>query len=45
MVCPAISPYSVGATALIFCMMFIQIMEADLLIISDGQVGASFVSY
>jgi hypothetical protein len=27
MVCPAISSYSFGATALIFCMMFIHIME------------------
>jgi hypothetical protein len=27
MVCPAISPYSFGATALIFSMMFIHIME------------------
>jgi hypothetical protein len=29
MVCPAISSYSFGATALIFCMMFMQIMEVD----------------
>ena len=27
MVCPAISSYSFGATALIFCRMFIHIME------------------
>ena len=27
MLCPAISSYSFGATALIFCMMFIHIME------------------
>ena len=27
MVCPAISSYSFGSTALIFCMMFIHIME------------------
>jgi hypothetical protein len=27
MVCPAISSYSIGATALIFCRMFIHIME------------------
>ena len=45
MVCPAISSYSFGATALIFCMMFIHIMEVDLFIISYGQAGASFVSY
>ena len=45
MVCPAISSYSIGATALIFCMMFIHIMEVDLFIISYGQAGASFVSY
>jgi hypothetical protein len=45
MVCPAISSYNFGATALIFCMMFLQIMEVDLFIISDGQAGASFVSY
>jgi hypothetical protein len=37
MVCPAISSYSFGATALIFCMMFIHIMEVDLFIISYGQ--------
>ena len=45
MVCPAISSYSFGATALIFCVMFIHIMEVDLFIISYGQAGASFVSY
>jgi hypothetical protein len=45
MVCLAISSYSFGATALIFCMMFIHIMEVDLFIISYGQAGASFVSY
>ena len=45
MVCPAISSYSFGATALILCMMFIHIMEVDLFIISYGQAGASFVSY
>ena len=45
MICPAISIYSFGATALIFCMMFIHIMEVDLFIISYGQAGASFVSY
>jgi hypothetical protein len=45
MVCLAISSYSFGATALIFCKMFIRIMEVDLFIISYGQVGASFVSY
>ena len=39
MVCPAISSYSFGATALIFCMMFIQVMEVNLFIISYGQVG------
>ena len=39
MVCPAISSYRIGATALIFCMMFIHIMEVDLFIISYGQVG------
>jgi hypothetical protein len=39
MVCPAIS-YSFGATALIFCIMFMHIMEADLFIISYGQAGA-----
>ena len=44
MVCSAIS-YSFGATALIFCMMFIHIMEVDLFIIFFGQAGASFVSY
>ena len=44
MVCPAISSYSFGATALIFCMMFIHIMEVDLFIISYGQAGTSFVS-
>jgi hypothetical protein len=44
MVCPAISSYSFGATALIFCMMFIHIMEVYLFIISYGQAGASFVS-
>jgi hypothetical protein len=27
MICPAISSYSFGATALIFCMMFMHIME------------------
>jgi hypothetical protein len=43
MVCLAISIYSFGATALIFCMMFIHIMEVDLFI-SYGQAGASFVS-
>jgi hypothetical protein len=43
MICPAISSYSFGATALIFCMMYI--VEVDLFIISYGQVGASFVSY
>jgi hypothetical protein len=42
---PAISPYSFGATALIFCRMFIHIMEVDLFIISYGQAGESFVSY
>jgi hypothetical protein len=41
----SISSYSFGATALIFCMMFIHIMEVDLFIISYGQAGASFVSY
>ena len=45
MVCPAISSYSFGATALIFCMMFIHIMEVDLFIISYGQARAVFVSY
>jgi hypothetical protein len=45
MVCPAISFYSFGATVLMFCMMFIYIMEVDLFIISYGQAGASFVSY
>ena len=42
-----ISSYSFGATALIFCRMFIHIMEVDLFIISYGQAGpgASFVSY
>jgi hypothetical protein len=45
MVWLAISSYSFGATALIFCMMFIHIMEVDLFIISYGQAGASFVSY
>ena len=45
MVYPAISSYSYGATALIFCMVFMHIMEVDLFIISYGQVGASFVSY
>ena len=45
MVCPAISSYSFGATALIFCMVFMHIMEVDLFIVSYGQVGASFVSY
>ena len=45
MVCPAVSSYSFGATALICCTMFIHIMEADLFIISYGQAGASFVSY
>ena len=44
MVCPAISIYSFGTTALIFCMMFIHIMEVDLFIISYGHAGASFVS-
>jgi hypothetical protein len=44
MVCPANSSYSFRATALIFCMMFIHIMEVDLFIISYGQAGASFVS-
>jgi hypothetical protein len=39
MVCSAIFSYSFGATALIFYMMFIHIMEVDLLIISYGQVG------
>ena len=39
MVCPAISSYRIGATALIFCMMFMHIMEVDLFIISYGQVG------
>ena len=39
MVCPAISSYSFGATALIFCMMFMQIMEVDQFIISYGQAG------
>jgi hypothetical protein len=42
MVCPAISSYSFGATALIFCMMLIHIMEVDLFIISYGQACASF---
>jgi hypothetical protein len=45
MVCPTISSYSFGATALIFGMMFIHIMEVDLFIISYGQAEASFVSY
>ena len=45
MVCPAISSYSIGATALIFCMMFMYIMEVDMFIISYGQAGASFVYY
>ena len=45
MVCTAIFSYSFGATALIFCMMFIHIMEVDLFIISYGQAGASFVSF
>ena len=45
MVCPAISSYSFGATALTFCMMFIHIMEVDLFILSYGQAGPSFVSY
>jgi hypothetical protein len=45
MVCLAISSYSFGATALIFGMMIIHIMEVDLFIISYGQAGASFVSY
>ena len=45
MVCQANSSYSYGATALIFCMMFIHIMEVDLFIISYGQAGVSFVSY
>ena len=47
MICLAISSYSYGATALIFCMMFIHIMEVDLFlfIISYGKAGASFVSY
>jgi uncharacterized protein YjaG (DUF416 family) len=39
MVCPAISSYSFGATALIFCMLFIHIMEVELFIISYGQTG------
>jgi hypothetical protein len=39
MVCPAISSYSIGATALIFCMKFIHLMEVDLFIISYGQAG------
>ena len=39
MVCPAISSYRIGATALIFCMIFMHIMEVDLFIISYGQVG------
>jgi hypothetical protein len=39
MVCPAISSYSFGATALIFCRMFIHIMEVDLFIISLGGVS------
>ena len=34
-----LSSYGIGATALIFCMMFIHIMEVDLFIISYGQVG------
>ena len=33
MVCPAISSYSFKATALMFCMMFMHIMEVDLFII------------
>jgi hypothetical protein len=39
MVCPAISFYSFGATVLMFCMMFIYIMEVDLFIISYGQAN------
>jgi hypothetical protein len=42
MVCPAISSYSFGATALIFCMMFIHIMVVCM---STGFLWASFVSY
>ena len=42
MVCPAISSYSFGATALIFCMMFIHIMVVCM---STGFWWASFVSY
>jgi hypothetical protein len=45
MVCPAISLYSFGATALIYCVMFMHIMEVDLFIISYRHAGVSFVSY
>ena len=45
MVCPAISFYSFGATALIYCVMFMHIMEVDLFIISYRHAGVSFVSY
>ena len=45
MVCPAIPSYSLGATALIFCMIFIYIMEVNLSIIFYGKTGALFVSY
>jgi hypothetical protein len=36
MVCPAISSYSFGATALIFCMMFMHIMEVGIIC---GEMG------
>jgi hypothetical protein len=45
MVCSAIPSYSLGATALIFCMIFIYIMDVNLSIIYYGQAGALFVSY
>jgi hypothetical protein len=45
MVCPAISSDSFGATALIFCRMFIHIMEVCMSTGFFGQAGASFVSY
>jgi hypothetical protein len=44
MVCLAISSYSIGATALIFCMMFIHIMEVDLFINSYSSKTVGGVS-